>query len=147
MEIDGNFGRTLDDLAFAGSQRAAPASLGQEDFLRLMIEQLRNQNPLEPVDNSQFFSQMAQFDQLDTMHEIANALRALASSSELANASALVGRSVTAEVPLGPDPETGFPRDPDLVVGAVERVTFELDGPVVHIDGRAVPVGFITEVA
>ncbi len=147
MEIGSNFGRTLNDIALTGSQRLEPASLGQEDFLRLMVEQLRNQNPLEPQDNSQFFSQIAQFDQLATMREIADALRSLATFSELANASALVGRTVTAAVPLGPDPETGFPRDPDLVVGAVQRITFQLAGPVVHVGGRAVPMALITEVA
>ena len=43
MEIGTNFGRQLDDLAFAGSQRVDTPDLTQQDFLKLMIEQMRNQ--------------------------------------------------------------------------------------------------------
>jgi hypothetical protein len=111
-----------------------------------MIEQMRQQNPLEPQDNSQFFAQIAQFDTLDTMRGIAEALQSLASVSELANASSLVGRTVTATIDVGPDPETGFPRPPELVQGIVERVTFK-GGATVHIGDRAVPASAISEVA
>ena len=147
MEITSNFGRTLDDLTFTGSQRVASRDLDQQDFLKLMLEQLRNQNPLEPQDNSQFFSQMAQFDTLETMHEIATALKVLATTSELANATALVGRTVTAQVPGVPDPETGVPGETEVVRGIVDRVTFQLSGAVVHIGDRQVPSFLITEVA
>ena len=78
MEIVSNIGRTLNDFAFSGSQRVASRDLDQQDFLKLMLEQLRNQNPLEPQDNSQFFSQMAQFNTLETMREMATSLRSLA---------------------------------------------------------------------
>ena len=145
--VIGSVGQVLDSFGVSGAGQVKSASLGQQDFLRLMVEQLRHQNPLEPQDNSDFFSQIAQFEMLETMHEVANALQSLAAFSELANASSMVGRTVTAALPLGPDPETGFQRDPEVITGVVERVTFEPTGPVVHIDGRAVPLAFITEVA
>ncbi len=147
MEIGNNFGKTLNDVTIVASGFVASKSLGQADFLKLMVEQLRNQNPLEPQDNSEFFNQIVQFEMLDAMNEMSSALQTLAAFSELANASALVGRTVTAEVPQGPDPETGFPRGPVVVAGAVERITFEAAGPVVHIDGVPVPLVFVTEVA
>ena len=147
MEIGNNFGKTLNDVTIGASGFVESKSLGQADFLKLMVEQLRNQNPLEPQDNSEFFSQIVQFDMLEAMNGISSAIQALVAFSELANASALVGRTVTAEVPQGPDPETGFARDPVVVVGAVERITFEVAGPVAHIDGVPVPLAFITEVA
>ena len=147
MEIVSNIGRTLNDFAFSGSQRVASRDLDQQDFLKLMLEQLRNQNPLEPQDNSQFFSQMAQFNTLETMREMATSLRSLAATSELANATALVGRTVTAEIPGSLDPETGLPGEPEVVRGIVDRVTFQLSGAVVHIGDRQVPSFLITEVA
>ena len=147
MEIVSNIGRTLNDFAFSGSQRVASRDLDQQDFLKLMLEQLRNQNPLEPQDNSQFFSQMAQFNTLETMREMATALRSLAATSELANATMLVGRTVTATIPGLRDPETGLLGDPEIVQGVVDRVTFQLDGAVVHIGDRQVPSFLITEVA
>ncbi len=147
MEIGNNFGRTLNDVTIAASGFVESKSLGQADFLKLMVEQLRNQNPLEPQDNSEFFNQIVQFEMLETMNQMSSALQTLAAVSELANASALVGRTVTALVLQGSDPETGYPRDPLVVSGAVERITFEALGPVLHIDGVAVPLAFITEVA
>ena len=145
MEISNNLG-------VGGTSPGSPGfvesrSLGQQDFLRLMVEQMKNQNPLEPQDNSQFFTQIAQFETLDTMQEIVNALQAMASSSVLANASAIVGRTVTAELPQNVDPETGLAPEPEVVVGLVQRVAFETNGPVAYVDGRAVPMAFITEVA
>ena len=134
-------------LGIAGSQRVDAQRLGQQDFLMLLVEQMRQQNPLEALDNTDFVAQMAQFETLTVMSDIAQALLSLASVSELANASVLVDRNVTALIPLGADPLSGAFREPEQVTGTVERVTFDGDGAVVHIDGRAVLAAFVVEVA
>ena len=146
MEIQGINFSPGGGAGIAGSQ-VESQKLTQQDFLRLFVEQLRNQNPLEPMDGTDFFTQIAQFDTLTAMREMVSAVQSLASIGELANASALVGRTITAEVPVGPDPETGFPRPPEVVSGVVERVTFESSGSVVHIENRAVPAGLIVAVS
>lgn len=147
MEIQGNVGRSLSDVTRPGSQVEQPGSqLGQDDFLMLMVEQMRNQNPLEPQDSTDFIAQIAQFDTLTAMREIVQAVKSLASVGELANASALVGRTVTAEIDGGADPVTGLPLPPEQVTGVVDRVTFDLSGAVVHIGNRAIPAGLIVEV-
>lgn len=46
------------------SQQYGFASLGQGDFLRLMTEQMKMQDPFDPVDNKEMLAQMAQFSQL-----------------------------------------------------------------------------------
>jgi flagellar basal-body rod modification protein FlgD len=45
---------------------AAPQSVDKNMFMRLMIAQLRNQDPLSPSDGTQFVAQLAQFQQLET---------------------------------------------------------------------------------
>lgn len=145
MEIGTNFGRQLDDLAFAGSQRVDTPDLTQQDFLKLMIEQMRNQNPLDPQNNNDFFTQMTQFNTLDTMQEIAASLRSMAEFNELANASALVGRTITVTV-TALDPETGEVST-GIVVGVVERVTFGPGGPMAYVGDSPVPTTSIVEVA
>jgi len=147
MEITGNYARGLNEVLSAGTGQVESAALDQQDFLKIMVEQMRQQNPLEPMDNTQFFQQMAQFETLDAMREISTALKSLASVSEISNASTLVGRTVKATVPGGTDPATGFPLGPEDVSGTVERVTFSPSGPVVHIGTRQVPAALITEVA
>ena len=141
-----NVGRTLSDFSAPSSQRAASPELGQQDFLKIMVEQMRNQNPLEPQDNSQFFNQIAQFQQLDAMTQISEAISTLVEISGLANSSALIGRHVTAEVPQSADPETGFPRPDKTVSGIVERVTFDENGSVLHVNGLAIPASTVVEI-
>jgi flagellar basal-body rod modification protein FlgD len=46
------------------------ASLGQSDFLRLMTEQMKSQDPFDPVDNKEMLAQMAQFSQLSGVTDI-----------------------------------------------------------------------------
>lgn len=144
----GDVGRSLGDLTSPPTQRTTGKELGQEDFLKIMIEQMRSQNPLEPQDNNEFFSQIVQFQSLEAMQGMAKAIQALTEVSGLANASSLIGRNVTAMVERSPDPETGMPRPPDQVSGVVERVTFGEKGAVLHLDnGRQVPADRVDAVS
>lgn len=147
MQIVTNSGAPLIDPTVQGSQRVDAAALDQQDFLTLMVEQLRNQNPLEPQDGSEYFAQLVQFDTLETMRTMSEAIESLVAVSELANASVLVGRAVRAEIPRDPDPETGFPRDAEVVEGVVERVTLGPSGTLAFVDGRPLPFRDIVEVS
>src|SRR3972149_9366633 len=120
----GNIGRTLEDFTIPTSQRTAGPALGQADFLKIMIEQLRGQNPLEPQDNNQFFTQMVQFQSLDAMMAMQKAIDHLSQVSGLANATALIGKTVTATIAQPNAPETGLPRADRPVTGKVASVTF-----------------------
>ena len=53
------------------------AALGQGDFLRLMTEQMKQQDPFAPVDNKEMLAQMAQFSQLAGVNDINKTLTAL----------------------------------------------------------------------
>lgn len=71
--------------------------LGQDVFLELMITQMRNQNPLDPQDNSAFVAQLAQFSSvegLDKLNTTTEKLAAMFQSSQALQASSMVGRTV-----------------------------------------------------
>jgi flagellar basal-body rod modification protein FlgD len=146
MEIGTNYGKSLADVTNPGSQQVKTAGLGQKDFMTLMIAQMRNQNPMEPQDNTQFIAQLASFQTLSAMEEMSTALKALAQVSELASASSLVGRTIGALVPQSADPDSGMPRPAEEVTGVVDRVTFGPEGATVHIGNRAVPAELVLEV-
>lgn len=81
-------------------QRKAPDELGQEDFLKLMVTQFRNQDPFEPMDNGQFLGQLAQFSTvsgLDTLNQGFDGLAGALREEQALQASNLVGRTVVAE--------------------------------------------------
>lgn len=86
--------------ATAGSSASGEArnQLGKNDFLKLLLTQLQNQDPLSPVDNQQMLAQLAQFSSLEQMQGVSDRLDTLllaqSSTNQLATTS-LVGRNVT----------------------------------------------------
>lgn len=77
------------------SSSGANSSLGKDAFLKLLVAQLKYQDPSSPVDSSQFMAQTAQFTQVEKLDELAkNSATSLALQQGL-SASTLVGRSVS----------------------------------------------------
>lgn len=82
----------------ASQQKATGAAqkLGSQDFLNLMMKQLQYQDPMDPVSNTEFIAQQAQFTQLETSNTMsAN----IASNNGITQALSLVGKSVTLNDP------------------------------------------------
>lgn len=78
--------------------------LGKNEFMELMIAQLKNQNPLEPQDNGEFISQLAQFSSLEEMQGLSGSVDDVANqfrSTQALQASAMVGRTVLAPSSVG----------------------------------------------
>jgi flagellar basal-body rod modification protein FlgD len=98
-----NSASPLTGASSATSTAAASASttaLGTDDFLKLLMAQLQNQDPLQPTDGTQFVTQLAQFSQVQqsvaqstTLGTISTQLQGLSNS----NASGLVGKTVTVQ--------------------------------------------------
>ncbi len=78
--------------------------LGQDQFLDLMMAQMKNQDPLEPMDNTEFISQLAQFSTARGVSELKDSFAAFSSSmhsNQALQASTLVGRSVSVPSQVG----------------------------------------------
>ncbi|MGG1311187.1 MULTISPECIES: flagellar hook capping FlgD N-terminal domain-containing protein [Cohnella] len=72
--------------------RSPSSELGKDDFLKILITQLSNQDPLQPMDNTQFISQMAQFSSLEQMMNVSKQMEALRYSPSLS--SGVIGMQV-----------------------------------------------------
>lgn len=75
----------------------APSSLGQQDFMTLMLAQLQNQNPLDPMENTEFLAQLAQFNTvsgIETMNSTLSSLSDQMNSFRVATATNLLGHQV-----------------------------------------------------
>ena len=94
----------------AGGQAAETKSggqVGRDDFLKLLIAQLQNQDPLSPMDNQEFAVQLAQFNSLEQLIGVNEKLDSLAGQQGLAsqfNTASLIGKQVVGrgnEINLG----------------------------------------------
>ena len=80
--------------------KKADKSLGQDAFLELMITQLKNQDPSNPMQNGEFLSQMAQFGTVSGISDLQKSFASLATSlqsNQALQASTMVGRDVEIE--------------------------------------------------
>jgi len=88
---------TADGIASATNSSTGGQALGKDAFLQLLVTQLKNQNPLDPQDNSAFVAQLAQFSSLEgitTLNSTVSSLAGNYNSSQALQASSLVGRNV-----------------------------------------------------
>ncbi|MCH8552847.1 MAG: flagellar hook assembly protein FlgD [Natronospirillum sp.] len=92
----------LDQYAISNKQKEDrdPQELGKDEFLKLMIAQMNNQNPLEPTENGEFIAQLAQFSTVEGITNMADGFETLSASmrsSQALQASSLVGGAVTVD--------------------------------------------------
>lgn len=73
-------------------------TIDQEDFIKLFLSQLQFQDPLEPVDNREFLSQLAQFSNLEQTRQTSQNTEGLLVMNSSAQALALLNRTVEVQV-------------------------------------------------
>jgi flagellar basal-body rod modification protein FlgD len=100
------------NLSSPSSPPSLPASatktLGKDDFLKLLITQMRNQDPLNPLDQNQFLAQTAQFTSLENLQNISTQLsemKTLAQGQSLTQGASLLGKAATS---MGRDVRLGL---------------------------------------
>lgn len=98
--------------------------LGQEAFMTLLLAQMKNQDPLKPMEDKDFIAQLAQFNSLSQLTELNKTMKEAMASQTLAQGSSLIGKTVT-----------GLSNDAGTITGLVSglrltngKVTLEVDG-------------------
>lgn len=84
--------------SLAVNGRTASQSLGKDDFLKLLIAQLANQDPTSPMENTEFIAQMAQFSSLEQMTNMSTEFSKLASMMNSNEAVSTIGKTVELSV-------------------------------------------------
>lgn len=141
----------IDDLSALGLRTPAdlaPARtdnnrLGQEEFLNLMVAQLRNQDPFKPMENGDFIAQMAQFGTVSGIEGLQQSFDNLSGqlvSQQALQAASLVGREVLAPTGVGQLEEGGMLHGQiqlDQPAGEVNVNVYDASGQLV----RRLPLG------
>jgi flagellar basal-body rod modification protein FlgD len=106
--------------------KALGPSLGKDDFLKLLVGQLKNQDPMNPTSDTDFIGQMAQFSQLEQTTNMATANGELIAQQTGARAVSLLGRHVTYPDTAGAS-----------TTGVVEKVEWSAGKPKLTVAGVA----------
>ncbi len=115
------------------------ATLDRDDFYKIMISELTNQDPFQPLDNQQFLQQLASLQTLDVTGRLNDGIEKLVLGQKLAAASSLIGHAVHA--PDGTPGGSG-------VQGTVEKVQVQGSDIELILDGnRKVKLADVVEIS
>ncbi len=117
------------------------ASLKSEDFFRIMISELRQQDPLKPAETSDMINQVSQIRSIELSGQLSQTLAQLAQQQRTSGLSELLGKFVTAAV-------RGADGSESLMSGVVTGISFTSDGAgVLELDnGLTVPAADVVHV-
>lgn len=120
--INANPASTISAASQSGSSSSSSGQVGEglkdvdvDQFLELLIAEMQNQDPMNPMDNAQMIEQIGQIRSISATSALTDTLSALSSNQQLVTASGLIGREVTGLSDVGE------------VTGLVDRVTVEVD--------------------
>lgn len=106
------------------------------DFLRLLITELSNQDPMDPMDNKEILDQLSSIRSLESNMELSENFKSLLSSQGLVTATALIGQLIA-----------GIDTHGQLIEGKVERVMLDASGLSLQIGGHTVPLSNVMNIA
>ena len=124
--------------------KAVDQTMGKDDFLKLLVTELKNQDPMSPMDNKDFIAQMASFSSLEQMNNVATSVNdlhdtfaSLTQQSLVSQGAALIGKQVT-----------GLDADGKSISGVVDSVNFPLNGPItLQIGSLTLNLNSVTKVS
>jgi len=117
------------------SGRSDPLELGRESFMRLLLTQLRYQDPLQPMEDQDFIAQLAQLNTLEQLQVLNRSFEAFMQQQNLMRGTELLGRTIE-----------GTGRDGAYVRGTVDSVSVRGGVVSLMVGGREVFLGDVTEV-
>jgi flagellar basal-body rod modification protein FlgD len=114
------------------SSKAGKQMLGADDFMKLLTTQLTSQDPMNPMKDTEFISQMANFTSLEQMRTLSTSFQTFTTDQKMSAAPAFLGRNVTVKDATGD------------VTGLVDSITLKDGKPAIVINGKSYDTNLIT---
>lgn len=123
--------------ATSPTQSAHPGMEGLDEnaFLMLLLAQLKNQDPLKPMEDKDFIAQLAQFNSLNQLTELNKTMKELMTAQTVAQGSALIGKTVS-----------GLSSDGGVVTGLVSGLRLTGDKVMLDVEGHNLPLERVNSV-
>lgn len=121
-----------------GSVKSGDNTLGKDDFLKILVAQLKHQDPAKPLEDREFIAQMAQFSSVEQIMNMASELKLLRQSMGIS--SDLIGKHISwNEKNLS---GTGIVAR----TGLVEAISFSAGNQYVVVENNKIPIDSLTKV-
>ena len=118
-----------------GAERVPQKSLGQQEFFKLLSVQLASQDPLKPMEDTDFIAQMSSFSSLEMTNSLVDAFGRFTEQQGFASAQGLLGRNVTLLDPRNTE-----------VQGVVSAVYKNGDDTLITVNGQDYSVSSVRRV-
>ncbi|WP_124553679.1 flagellar hook assembly protein FlgD [Methylophilus methylotrophus] len=109
---------------------AVQTSLGQEEFLKILLSQLQYQDPLKPLDNQQFLAQLAQFSTLAQTSQLNDRIDTLLNIQSATQSVGLIGRTVEVQSTVGDTAAVGVVSSLNFANGQLAINVKKADGEI-----------------
>jgi flagellar basal-body rod modification protein FlgD len=116
------------------ASRIPTQTLGQNDFLKLLVTQMTSQDPLNPTKDTDFIAQMAQFSSLEQTKTLTRDMASMSADQKFSQVTGLIGRTVTLQ------------QDKTLVQGTVSGVLMDAGTPKLVVNGVAYDMSQVVSV-
>ena len=124
------------DVPFVAADKTGFAGLTSDKFLKLLITELQNQDPLQPMGNEQLLNQLSMMRNLQSSIELSNTLKGLTGSQELSTASSFIGKKIS-----------GLTKDDESVSGIADRVFMADQTVYLRVNGKDVPLSKVSSIS
>jgi len=110
--------------------------LDLDEFLKLLITELRNQDPLDPMDNHEILQQLSQIREVESNARLSETLEAVLLGQNISTAGSMIDRTIM-----------GLNEDGEWVTGRVERVSVADGEPMLYVGEHAVRLTNVSEIS
>jgi flagellar basal-body rod modification protein FlgD len=136
-------GISASDPIFASGAPVAGEELGKQSFMKLLVSQLKNQDPLAPTSNEEMLAQLAQFSALEEMQALNDNVVGLA---VLQQSNALMDQLTSSSALIGQHVKYNDPATQSALWGDVGSVKIQDGLALLNIGGKDVPLANVLEV-
>lgn len=124
MELDGII---KENIINKDTSQQSKSQVSKDQFMQLLVTQMKYQDPLKPMDNEAMLAQLAQFSSLEQMSNINETLEKSSANTNFLNATHLIGKEVVVDDP------TSSPSNPITMTQKVSAVSQGTDGAVLTL--------------
>lgn len=111
------------------------SDLTMTDFIKMMVAELENQDPMDPMSNTEMLSQINQMRSISSSEKLSASIEALTLGQSLATASTMIGKTVTGVDTLG-----------NKVTGTVDKVTIEDGTAKLYVGSSIIKIDSVTSI-